>query len=298
MWNIELSFIMAMNRASSISSSIARPNISHIRPPTSIFHPSCAISVFLQAIIHIASMSTGAQVAKVIMQQQQSSAIKDINGIATSDKRCGFQLLYRGWNLGTIQRHDEGVRGSNSSIGSGGGSLLGRKPFHPNPITNIVFLFSIFQNVVVSIVNHMGEPFNRNIFEHREFCLSAGASILFCLALVLEIFPDMNHLLELAPIRDKRARVAILLLFVVDFVGCYGVDRLSSKILDQYSIKKEESVVELSNRRRNKVSSKEKYKCASDLEEEVLSEERKENAAIIGGLSFIAIVWIGMSFLY
>lgn len=213
MWNVELALMMAMDQARYDVSCRPCPRIARIRPHRSVFHVSSALSIGLQAVVHLCTLTAGARTARILETAR------------TSPRSGGLQIRWRGTGAPV------------PSDGASGAGLLGKSPFRPNHVTNTVFLLSVLQNCVLLIVNHVGYPFHRSILESRPLCLWSGASLLFCSAAAVEICPPLNRLLELAPVPSgevgRAAKVSLLRLFAVDVVGSLAVDRLCLFLFDR-----------------------------------------------------------------
>jgi hypothetical protein len=97
-------------------------------------------------------------------------------------------------------------------------------PFRPNYPTNVVFLLSVFQAAVSTLVNHKGRPFHGAILEHRQLLAGIGFSVLFSLAMLTEGFKSIIPLLELRPWPTTNAQLCLMGVFVIDFVASYLVE--------------------------------------------------------------------------
>jgi hypothetical protein len=142
-------------------------------------------------------------------------------------------------------------------------SLFRRPPFVPNCETNIVFIFSVLQSAVSSVVNHRGKPFYRSILESRELCWFSSLTALFLVACIMESFPVMNGLLELRVLPSRKSKLVILGLATTNVLACIVCRMLSELPLERL---RENEEVNLS-----------KTKTAADLEVELLKEESEKN---------------------
>ncbi|CAM9535749.1 unnamed protein product [Ectocarpus sp. 4 AP-2014] len=109
--------------------------------------------------------------------------------------------------------------------------LLGPK-FVPNLVSNAVFLLATIQSISVSIVNFKGRPFMAGILENSAIFLPAVSIVAFCFALVLEIVPPINAVLELKPFPSIAAKLSILGSMLVSLLAPLAVDRLCVKLFD------------------------------------------------------------------
>ena len=236
--------------------SMPRPRISQIRPHQSIFHPSSALSILLQSICHLFTLTYGHRAATVIEKKYGDSFKKGVTVRLRNPEMFG--------PIGELMQ-------SSTAAQDGRMSIFRRKPFKPNHITNMVFILSCFQNTVIALVNHMGPPFNGNILESRTFCFWVGGSILFCVAAATEAFKPLNKMLELAPMPSKQTKVLLLSLMLFDGLISFMADRLCIYLFDRRRWNEATKSVEVSN----------DMDHAAAVEENLLNEERKANQAMI-----------------
>ena len=180
--------------------------------------------------------------------------------------------------------------GTSSIISIGGdktSGFLGRKPFRSNHVTNTVFLLSIWQSTMITLVNHAGSPFTGRILENRSFCLSICMSLLFCFITATEVFPSVNKLLELAPI-TRIGKFNLVFLFFMDFLGTFVVNELSTYLFDRelWDVSKSEC--------RNKLV----IKTAVDEEEALLAEEWALNRDLVMTIGFCMIILVIKGIIY
>ena len=217
LWNVELFFGAAIYQAIYQSSTTARPRLSNIRPEESLFHPAAALSVCMQAFMHLATLTVGVRMANTL---EAIYAVPNMHASKVRWKGCNS----RPSTLGTLAkalaaspRSQEPEENRRRGL-----NLLGRPPFRPNYATNIVFFMSIFQNAISAIITHKGKPFYGTILESRQLCLGIGASFLFVVAGVTEMFPQANAILELRSLPSRRHRRSFLALLFLDLLGCFA----------------------------------------------------------------------------
>lgn len=260
MWNVELALMMALDQGQDDVSSIPRPRISAVRPKESLFHPSVALSVFLQALVHLFVLNLGVFGAGKL-QSQYSSQSRGLSVRLAKSRLEG--------NIPVVTTGEMDV---------GDGNLLGRAPFKPNHVTNAVFLISLFQNMMVSIMNHLGTPFQGSLLESKSFCLSSSFTAILTIVLILELRPFLNKILQLAPMNSPHFKKFMMVLLFVDGLGSLVADSLSTYFLDY----------ELFQRRRSsKVLVDETdvdSNLSADLEESLLLEERVGNTKMLTGV--------------
>jgi hypothetical protein len=151
--------------------------------------------------------------------------------------------------------------------------LFQRAPFKPNFLTNILFLMSVFQTGVSTLVNHKGKPFYRSILEDRHLIVAIGIPLLGCLSLLAEGVKPINGFLELRSLPTARAQLCLFATFGIDLVGCWICSVLcqlgSDKVIK--SVRVEEGF-------HSHVGQEE---IAADKEEKLLEEESEENGALV-----------------
>lgn len=279
MWIIELFFITSIDTAGYAASCSPRPRLALSRPPASMFHPMIALSIFVQAAIHLTTLTAGVNMANALGSVYDTSAKKRAQlirwrGPEPSSKPTSLTAVILNSLAGSTTGTEEGSKQ--------GLNIFGRPPFRPNYTTNVVFLMSIFQNTVTSIVNHKGKPFCGSILESRQFCIFAGTSLLFVIACIAETFPHLNALLELRSLPSRKFRLCLVALLLINFAGCFAADWACSVLLnpDCHSSRQD---------RRNEVQ----VQTAADEEELLLSEESKSNklllATMLAGMIFLIV---------
>ena len=152
-----------------------------------------------------------------------------------------------------------------------------RAPFRPNYPTNVVFLLSVFQAAVSTLVNHRGRPFHGAILEHRQLIAGIGMSIFFSLSMLTEGFKGINTILELRPLPTTNAQLCLIGVFAIDFVAIYLADticKLGRGDEMQYSRAERYDSDDGS-------PTDESLLSAAEREEKLLDEEAQENGALV-----------------
>lgn len=260
LWNVEQFFGMAIFQASYQASCTARPRLSTLRPEQSLFNPTSVLLVCTQAFVHLMTLTAGVRIANTleVIYATPSEKKSRVRWKEDGSKHpVVFTTLARALAASprSLDLKEKQSRGLN---------LLGRPPFRPNYATNIVFFFSIFQNAVSTIVTHTGKPFYGTVLESRKLCVSVGLALLFAIAGVSETFPWANTFLELRPLPSRRFRRVLLVLFAVDFFGCFAATCVFKGFREQHK-----EVVATHP------------KSAADAEEALLAEESKNNQALL-----------------
>merc|ERR1712087_760255 len=73
-------------------------------------------------------------------------------------------------------------------------------PFNPNTLNTSTFLVTVLATINTFLVNYRGKPFMQDLKDNKlmSCCLKGCYFVLFACA--LDIFPPLNHLLQLSPL--------------------------------------------------------------------------------------------------
>jgi len=257
MWPVELFMYQIVESARYTASCTPRsrlPPSRLLRPAQSMFHGSFLLSTVAQAAIHLATMAVAVSYGRHLEKTSgsiKSSQIKLVEG--RRNKKLGKVLSA----LAESELQDE-----NEKFEPG---LFRRPPFRPNYETNIVFIMSILQSTVSSLINHKGKPYYRTILESRELCFVSAVTALFSVVCITGNFPFILDILELRPLPSRKSKYILLGIITFNVLACIGCKTLSEFLF----LRKRETTVP-----RVKVSI---TKNAADAEETLLIEEAKQN---------------------
>ena len=277
-----------MENLSHIPNRSPRPILAHksIRPPSSVFHRSSIVSIALQAVIHVSTMIIGVHEAK-----QYDRGAK---------KKAGFRIRFRPVITGTDKSGipsplslfmENMLPSSNFSLmtqqGEGNdsappGSLLGRPPFRPNSVSNVVFLFSIFRSVVIAMVNHRGFPFYMSISEFPDLSAMMNKTMVFVIMCICETVPSVIRArLGLMPWPNKRIKFVMLSLLMANMVGCLLIDDLCMYIWHR-ELWKERHSTKRGQRASTKTQSlATEVTTVAEEEEQMLQKERERSMKVL-----------------
>ena len=283
MWSVESAIYMSISQASCSSSFSPRPRLSGVLAEMSLFHPANAMSAFAQAFIHLATLTVGVRMGNYLEKLETPETkslkrkIKTIDRAANTNPLITETLVKALLEAPVVAAGEEEVEKKEKGFFG----IFYRPPFKPNYTTNFVFLMSIFQYAVSELVNHRGKPFYGSILESRQLTASIGMSILFPVLMLLDAFPVFSDMLELKKMPSKKAKASVLLIFLLDLIGCLVSSKLASSLL--------EAPAKTDPKSSKNVSSKQ---CAADEEEKILAEESKANAVfasvlLMSGMYFV-----------
>ena len=169
MWQAELFGIIYQDRASFMASSTPRPRLTANVRPSETFNIGEVLSTLGQAIAHIATLTFAVKSAKQLQQHYPSV-----------ERHTGFGIKWSSTasdNAASVGAVLASLTGSATSTSLSSDekqpqNFFRRTPFQPNFVSNAVFIVSMFQNAVITMVNHGGRPFSVSFLESRPLCLS------------------------------------------------------------------------------------------------------------------------------
>ena len=98
--------------------------------------------------------------------------------------------------------------------------------FSPNLINTITFLFQIFNQVIIFMVNYQGEPFMENIW-HNSFIIKLIVGIaVFGFIIIFDLFPQLNDDLELVSLTENIIyKILLIVTMIFNFIFCYILEK-------------------------------------------------------------------------
>ena len=280
---VEITMYMLVEQQRHRASCIPRPRLprsTRLRPPQSMFQPAAIFRTVGQAAIHLILMSVGVSYARRL-EHLSSPGDKFRLSVDGSRPKTISKMLSALALSGTGMSQSDDAAGHDKAEG-----LFRRPPFRPNYNTNIVFILSILQNMLVSVANHKGKPFNRSILESRSLCNTALLTGGLCVALIVELFPKINAVLQLRPMPSRKSQGIFLLIAFLNVGASTFVSRLFTSTGPAME-EMDKSVARAENGQEG----------AADLEERLLREESSLNVrttlvalALLAYLVFQAVV--------
>jgi hypothetical protein len=243
------------------------PSSIAFRPPTTMFEPGSMVTTVGQALSHLLFMSGAVSYSK---------GLGSLGTLARAGKIGLNSLIPFGDRLGkvvntlskySLQDTEDGSDENNSAF-----SFFRRPAFKPNYETNMVFLFSVIQFVISSVLNHRGRPFYHGILESREFCKACCLSVVFFMVCVTGISPRLNAFLDVKSFPSAKSKLVVVGLAAGNAFCCILFHWLATHFFDTNVDK---SVENESNRDRTGSPT------AADLEERLLREESETNALMV-----------------
>lgn len=273
MWNVELPLYLLTEQASNQAACTPRPRLAKSRPPISFFHPFSVMAVLVQFFIHAMTRTTGVRIANrldaAFIEPDEFRRLVEVAEHPSGfqiDQKPMIQLLMESLVQAPVEKKEESKVPAVIK-------LFQRAPFKPNYLTNVIFLQSIFQSAISTLVNHKGRPFHGAVLEHRQLIVSIALSILFPISSLAEGFPKVNALLELRPLPNTSAQICLLAVFFIDLVGCL-IAGMICKVGSGVSMERPEVDYD-GNFDESKIVS------AADQEEKLLFEEADDNGSLV-----------------
>ncbi|KAG7352158.1 cation-translocating ATPase [Nitzschia inconspicua] len=264
MWFAEVFLSMKVDSLRYGASCIPRPRLPssvHCRPPQSIFETGSLVFTILQAMAHLLFMSWGVSYVRglqgsTIKTQVERIGIKNVTPFGTKLEKF-VNIL----SSSPLHKDNEDEKKPFS--------FLRQSPFQPNYETNVVFMFSVLQNALSTLVTHQGEPFYQSVLENRPFCKILCFTIVFFTICVTDLMPQVTEFLDVKPFPSRRSKLVLVGLALGNAAACLFARWIGSQLLSEiptYFEKETASDAQNNN------------DIAADLEEKLLREEAEINA--------------------
>lgn len=191
-----------------VSFSYASPvdHMHPLRPLRSLFNPAIIISIFGQALIHIACMSLAVSWATEAMGPEKLQEVTDFF------KKAKNHEIDRSAHCG-----EDDVMCQMQAYWMA--------PFLPNLLNSVVFLVETSQMISVFFANYKGRPWMKGMMENHPLFLSVFACIGGVIVAAWELVPQLNEMIQLAPFPDDFFRYKVLLLVIATIIGTFLWDR-------------------------------------------------------------------------
>ena len=97
--------------------------------------------------------------------------------------------------------------------------------FNPNLINSIVFLFQVFNQIIIFVVNYQGEPFMENMWENSLMLRLIFAIIIFGFVIIFDLYPQLNEDMELVELpEDINYKITLIIIMLFNFTICYIIE--------------------------------------------------------------------------
>ena len=98
--------------------------------------------------------------------------------------------------------------------------------FSPNLINTILFLFQIFNQSIIFIVNYQGEPFMKNLSNNSLMKWLISIIFFFGFLIFFDLYPQLNEDLELVQLpEDIIYKFDLIIIMAINFVTCYFIEK-------------------------------------------------------------------------
>ena len=99
-------------------------------------------------------------------------------------------------------------------------------PFMPNLLNSVVFLVETSQMISVFFANYKGRPWMKGMTENHALFLSVFMCVAGVVVASWEMVPQLNDIIQLAPVPDDAFRYKVVALVVATIAGTFAWDRL------------------------------------------------------------------------
>ena len=185
-----------------------------IKPIRSLFHPSIAISILGQAIIHLFCLVTAVNLAKLNMGEAK------INEVVQFNLRVSRGLEKK------LSESDDGIFVNYIADFL----TIWQAPFMPNLLNTVVFLVETSQVMAVLFVNYKGRPWMLGMLENHALFLSLFTCIGCLIFVTFEFSPKVNKLIHLYEFPDNEFRFQVIGLVLTTIFGTFLWDRVITAI--------------------------------------------------------------------
>jgi cation-transporting ATPase 13A1 len=181
------------------------------RPIKSLFHPAIFVSIFGQALIHLATMWYAVKLATETMGPAKLKEVVEFN-----------KKVYAGESV--AEDPDEEVDPWAEF------TMLWSKPFMPNLMNTVLFLVETAQIMGVLLVNYKGRPWMKGLIENHALCLSLFVTIAALFVLSWDMVPFLNEAIHLEKFPDDQFRWQVITMVAISLFGTFLWDRIVTMI--------------------------------------------------------------------
>ena len=115
--------------------------------------------------------------------------------------------------------------------------------FSPSLINTITFLFQIFNQVIIFMVNYQGEPFMENIWENSFIIKLIVVISAFGVVIIFDLFPQLNEDLELVQLpEDIYYKFLLIIIMIFNYIFCYILEKWRNLFNFYENIEKEKYI--------------------------------------------------------
>ena len=101
--------------------------------------------------------------------------------------------------------------------------------FSPNLINTIIFLFQIFNQIIIFVINYQGEPFMENILKNSSMMTLIVGIIAIGTIIFFDLYPQLNEDFELVSLpEDNNYKITLIIIMIFNFCLCYLCEKWRS----------------------------------------------------------------------
>ena len=98
--------------------------------------------------------------------------------------------------------------------------------FTPNLLNTIVFLFQIFNQTIIFVINYQGEPFMENILKNSSMMLLITVIVSIGCIIIFDLYPQLNEDFELVSLpEDNNYKMKLIIIMISNFSLCYIIEK-------------------------------------------------------------------------
>lgn len=96
--------------------------------------------------------------------------------------------------------------------------------FKPNALNSVMFLVAMSIQNITFAMNYQGRPFVASFFDYKPLLFAVTTSFVLTLAVMFEISPALNSLLEFAPFPSAEFRMQLVKIILADMAATVAVE--------------------------------------------------------------------------
>lgn len=100
--------------------------------------------------------------------------------------------------------------------------------FVPSLLNSSLYILSTTQQINTFVINYIGRPFRENLIENKPLCNCLLLCTGFILLVLSEQYMELNEYIEI--VRMNNFKYYVLLLVILDCLGCYIVELICKKL--------------------------------------------------------------------
>jgi len=104
-------------------------------------------------------------------------------------------------------------------------SLAHDAEFAPNLKNSVMYVYQLWLQTTVIMVNYSGRPFTEDISENLKLKRMLMAMFAFSACIIFDVSDDLRDFLELTPFPNEEFQKEIILWLIVDLILCWTIEK-------------------------------------------------------------------------